>query len=389
MENEHELSYETLTRVYLGSYEHYKSVGAEVEHLEPGFELQGAKMDHKEQIKVAHLGYRKKKWGMRMNEGLWVLFIDMAPLPPIYQRYAWLRYEGQEYTDKIIHNFEERLGRIFDRQVSRVQVLNFEEFTKEMGQAMTDKLRMEHIDAQGQIMFINHAWRRLFEIHRPLVHELMLEFFSTYRISDIVLELDVADTLCFQLGGLRRQMSWRQFILALGLHTAKRWRPMGLKLTGPIMHSSPILLSRTRWLCHRLIAFSISGRGQAPEKVTATNLFYLKSIDEGTVVNIPYLLAQYLFRHAEGRKQGARMSSGYFVARLAEHFGLITEESLRGLIVVVRDLTMIDMDELARLHISKAAQADQEIPNEGIQADYAPVQETQVPLASLAHRTMP
>ncbi|GJR33390.1 hypothetical protein Tco_1109622 [Tanacetum coccineum] len=44
MENEHELSYETLTRVYLGSYEHYKGVVAEVEHSKPGFELQGAKM---------------------------------------------------------------------------------------------------------------------------------------------------------------------------------------------------------------------------------------------------------------------------------------------------------------------------------------------------------
>ncbi|GJW68412.1 hypothetical protein Tco_0122836 [Tanacetum coccineum] len=44
MENEHELSYETLTRVYLGSYEYYKGVGAEVEHSKPGFDLQGAKM---------------------------------------------------------------------------------------------------------------------------------------------------------------------------------------------------------------------------------------------------------------------------------------------------------------------------------------------------------
>ncbi|GJY28142.1 hypothetical protein Tco_0403909 [Tanacetum coccineum] len=44
MENEHELSYETLTRVYLGSYEHYKGVVAEVEYSKPGFELQGAKM---------------------------------------------------------------------------------------------------------------------------------------------------------------------------------------------------------------------------------------------------------------------------------------------------------------------------------------------------------
>nr|GEW97265.1 hypothetical protein [Tanacetum cinerariifolium] len=39
MENEHELSYETLPRVYLGSYEHYKSVGSEVELLELEFEL--------------------------------------------------------------------------------------------------------------------------------------------------------------------------------------------------------------------------------------------------------------------------------------------------------------------------------------------------------------
>nr|GEW24207.1 reverse transcriptase domain-containing protein [Tanacetum cinerariifolium] len=47
----------------------------------------------------------------------------------------------------------------------------------------------------------------------------MLEFFSSFRISDTLLELDAADTLCFQLFGARRSMSWRQFILALGLHT--------------------------------------------------------------------------------------------------------------------------------------------------------------------------
>ncbi|GJV02601.1 ribonuclease H-like domain-containing protein [Tanacetum coccineum] len=64
----------------IGSYEHYKSIGAVVEYLEPGFELQGAKMDHMEQRMFAQLGYRKKKWGMRMNEGLWVLFIGKGPL---------------------------------------------------------------------------------------------------------------------------------------------------------------------------------------------------------------------------------------------------------------------------------------------------------------------
>ncbi|GKD72095.1 hypothetical protein Tco_1330377 [Tanacetum coccineum] len=50
MENEHELSYETLTRVYLGSYEHYKSVGAEVEHSEPGRGHVGGLEDDEERL---------------------------------------------------------------------------------------------------------------------------------------------------------------------------------------------------------------------------------------------------------------------------------------------------------------------------------------------------
>ncbi|GJV25364.1 hypothetical protein Tco_1378059 [Tanacetum coccineum] len=66
MENEHELSYETLTRVYLGSYEHYKSVEAEVEYLEPGFELQGAKMVEMGRFGIACLyGLDNESGGLR------------------------------------------------------------------------------------------------------------------------------------------------------------------------------------------------------------------------------------------------------------------------------------------------------------------------------------
>ncbi|GJX62405.1 hypothetical protein Tco_0295305 [Tanacetum coccineum] len=166
----------------------------------------------------------------------------MVPLPLRDQRHAWLRYEGQEYTDEIIHNFEERLGRIFDRQVNRVQVLDFKELIKETGQAMTERLRMEHIVAQGKIMIASDA----------------------------------------------------DFLGVVPSYTSIR--------------------DSLERLCHRLLAFSISGRGQAPEK-------------------------------------GIGCLGGHLVARLAEHFGLITKESLRELTMVVCDLIMIDMDEMARFHI--------------------------------------
>ncbi|GJU85904.1 putative ribonuclease H-like domain-containing protein [Tanacetum coccineum] len=99
-----------------------------------------------------------------------------------------------------------------------------------------------------------------------------------------------------------------------------------------------------------MMAHSIAGRSQAPKKVTVTDLFYLRGLDVGSV-NIPYLLAQYLRRFAAGRKSGAHISGGQFVARLAKKFRLLTAKILRGLMVITPELLIIDMAELVRLQI--------------------------------------
>nr|GEW00466.1 hypothetical protein [Tanacetum cinerariifolium] len=99
-----------------------------------------------------------------------------------------------------------------------------------------------------------------------------------------------------------------------------------------------------------MIACSISGKGQAPEKVTDIDLFYLRSIDRGTA-NVLYLLAQYLFMHVEGRKNGARLSGGHFIGHLAARFVLVSDEGLRGLSMITHELPMIDFHELVKLNI--------------------------------------
>ncbi|GJY34633.1 hypothetical protein Tco_0419102 [Tanacetum coccineum] len=130
-----------------------------------------------------------------------------------------------------------------------------------------------------------------------------------------------------QLGGVRRRMTWRQFILALGLHTKQEMAEAG-DFLGPapfyVLIRDPV-----RRLCHRMITYSISGRGQAPKKVTGVDLFYLRSMDRGTA-NVPHLLTQHLFWHAEGRKNGATLSGGHFIGRLATYFGLVSDEGLRA-----------------------------------------------------------
>ncbi|GJT26280.1 hypothetical protein Tco_0906555 [Tanacetum coccineum] len=156
------------------------------------------------------------------------------------------------------------------------------------------------------------------------------------------------------LGRARRRLSWRQFIVALGLHTREEMESPGFArywadsvrqildkgdlrdywvgissardLLGTASYYTMIRDPILR-LFHRLIACSITWRSEAPEKVAVTDLFYLRGIDIGSV-NIPYLLARYLRLFSAGRKSGAHISGGQFVARLAEHFGLLTAEIL-------------------------------------------------------------
>ncbi|GKC97455.1 hypothetical protein Tco_1167730, partial [Tanacetum coccineum] len=108
---------------------------------------------------------------------------------------------------------------------------------------------------------------------------------------------------------------------------------------------------------------------------------------------------------------GVTLSGGHFVERLAEHFGLVTEEGLWGLTMMVGELRMIDMDELVRLHICerlgdtwswvapgpeiqstsapKVAEAALAV-DEGVQVIPAPIQAPQPPHpAAPVVRTMP
>ncbi|GJS95230.1 hypothetical protein Tco_0802198 [Tanacetum coccineum] len=115
-------------------------------------------------------------------------------------------------------------------------------------------------------------------------------------------------------------------------------------------------------------------------------------MDVGSV-NIPYLLARYLRLFASRRKHEAMISGGQFVARLAEHFRLLTEKRLQGLMICEElDDTWawvasgLDRQQDATVGASEVAEGAPDV-NEGDQAIPAPVQAPQ-PLAAGPARTM-
>nr|GEU45135.1 reverse transcriptase domain-containing protein [Tanacetum cinerariifolium] len=233
-----------------------------------------------------------------------IKFADLA-LPPKDQKHPYLRFKGLEYTNVDIADFEERLWRIYRRGVHRVHVFDFGGLIDLMVEGLSDRMLIEHMDVHGHSVFTSRAWRQLFR------------------------------ALQFHLGGVRRRISWREFIL------------------GDFLGSSPsytMIRDPMFTLCHRLIACSIDGRSQTPKKITVTDLFYLRGMNVGSV-NILNILARYLRRFSSGRKREAMIFGGKFVSRLTKHSGLLIKLRLHGLAVIVQDIHVIYMAELVRLQI--------------------------------------
>nr|GEX66142.1 hypothetical protein [Tanacetum cinerariifolium] len=218
-----------------------------------------------------------------------ILFADMA-LPQRDHRHPYLRFEGLEYTDVNIYTSKE-----------------------------------------------SDAWRWLLDIKGPLVREYGLEFFSTYREFVLGMDLHMIDEI--GTDGFRRYWTESSRMITFKGDLREYWEE--ISSTRDFLTTFPSYVAirdPVRRLCHRLIAYNIAGRGQAPEKVTMTDLYFLRSMDQ-EAVNLSFFLAFDLFRLVEGRKSGAHMSEGHFTARLADHFRLLTEAGLQGLTIEARDLT--------------------------------------------------
>ncbi|GJR81048.1 hypothetical protein Tco_0151833 [Tanacetum coccineum] len=206
----------------------------------------------------------------------------------------------------IVYNdlyYEQRLETIWGRPVNWVHVLNFARLKDGMRQTLGDRLSMVYA-----------------EVREPLVMEFMLKFFSTRRMSDTEMGLDVADTLYFQLEpGFRAYWSGSERVIPDKGDLRVYW----------------IEISSDRDFL-----------GPAPSYV--------------------HIIDHYLFRHAKGRKSGARLSGGHVIGRLTSHFGLVGDHGLK------------ERQQVAAVGAPRAAE-DAPAADEGAQAVPAPVQAPQSP----------
>ncbi|GKA05808.1 hypothetical protein Tco_0684928 [Tanacetum coccineum] len=80
----------------------------------------------------------------------YTVFIRHMVLPPGDQRHQYFSFEGLQYTDANIADFKMRFGKIYKREVHRVQEFDFGGLPDLMAEGLSGRMLMEHRDAQGQ-----------------------------------------------------------------------------------------------------------------------------------------------------------------------------------------------------------------------------------------------
>nr|GEU72807.1 alpha 1,4-glycosyltransferase domain-containing protein [Tanacetum cinerariifolium] len=228
-------------------------------------------------------------------------------------------------TSSIVPEPESLVARLIDQHWTTLEVKLDDD--ENSGSELEERLQMVHRRHNGSAYYTSDVWSNLLRIRGPLVRELILEFFSTIYFEDTHTELDRPTTLQFQLGGILRRMSMRDFICILGLHTLEDtrknyflayyrawltkcpekgeletyWRSIssgGTILMRSIAPSYTLIREPMRKMIHQLLSHSITGRGDGRQKVSAEDVFYLRSMDDGPIVNVPYCLARYMAKGA-------------------------------------------------------------------------------------------
>ncbi|GKB11123.1 hypothetical protein Tco_0845046 [Tanacetum coccineum] len=246
----------------------------------------------------------------------------------------WLKFNNCDFSHDSRKSFKKSLTDLQVREIECPKALDTNEFvTLHGGVAMQNLSQFCHVSFREEGIdrsFTSQAWNRLFRIQEQVIREYVMEFLSSIIFKDHIEELDHEDTLVFQLGGERRSMTMRQFILALGA---------GPSTTTPsnMLSTSPLVITMTPNIHHPI---------DLSETLSAVCL------DGGVSVDVPWHVAKFLYDKAKGSKKRSPIVGAHLIRRIARYYGLITLRAMRD-VTLGPNTSLLNVAKLFELGICR------------------------------------
>ncbi|GJU20379.1 hypothetical protein Tco_1153721 [Tanacetum coccineum] len=213
---------------------------------------------------------------------------------------------------------------------------------------------LEYIYEGDGDLFVDYSWERALSIDDEIYPEWVLEFFSTLYFDKDVDRQNLMKEKCiwFRLCGHEHILTLPEFAVALGLFTEEEvehrlfevyfgklevddkkfdhkdyWTRVGKPtLTN---HKEVLVKEPLMRIVHKVIMGSLVHRVASRERCQKQDLWMMSALEESRGVNLAWIIADHLYKHAPGTKENCVICAGYYVTKIASFLGYYVDEEIK------------------------------------------------------------
>ncbi|GJY00419.1 hypothetical protein Tco_0357437 [Tanacetum coccineum] len=217
------------------------------------------------------------------------------------------------------HAYCEKLSKLQERSFGVPRVANWRLFD---GYGFEDTLRemmkLEYIYEGDGVIFVDYSWERSLSIDNEIYPEWVLEFFSTlYFDKDVDRNNLMKEKLYFgKLEVDDKQFDHKDYWTRVGKPTLTNHKEVLVK--EPLMR-----------IVHKVIVGSLVHRVASRERCQKRDLWMMSALEESRGVNLAWIIADHLYKHAPGTKENSVICVGHYVTKIACFLGYFMDEEIK------------------------------------------------------------
>ncbi|GJZ45813.1 hypothetical protein Tco_0593409 [Tanacetum coccineum] len=234
------------------------------------------------------------------------------------------------------HAYCEKLSKLQERSFGVPRVANWRLFD---GYGFEDTLRemmkLEYIYEGDGDIFVNYSWERALSIDNEIYPEWVLELFSTLYFDKDVDRNNLMNEK-FALGLFTEdEVEHHLFEVYFGklevddkhFDHKDYWTRVGKPaLTN---HKEVLVKEPLMQIVHKVIVGSLVHKVPSRERCQKQDLWMMSTLEESRGVNLAWIIADHLYKHAPGTKENSAICAGHYVTKLACSLGYFVDDEIK------------------------------------------------------------
>ncbi|GJY28031.1 hypothetical protein Tco_0403798, partial [Tanacetum coccineum] len=220
------------------------------------------------------------------------------------------------------HAYCEKLSKLQEMSFGVPRVANWYLF---YGYGFEDTLRemmkLEYIYEGDGDVFVDYLWERALSIDNEIYPEWVLEFFSTLYFDKDVDRNNLIKEKCiwFRLCGHEHILTLPEFAVVLGLFTEDEVEHRLFEVYfGRLEVDDKQFDHKDYW-----------NRVASRERCQNQDLWMMSALEESYGVNLAWIIADHLYKHAPGTKENSVICAGHYVTKIVCFLGYCVDDEIK------------------------------------------------------------